>query len=82
MEHQHQPETQVKEATTDHSKMDHSTMQHGHNPSMGMEGHNHAMMIADFKKTILCGADTYHSHHAVINYDTEVYWCRLGFYRF
>ena len=50
MEHQHQPETQVKEATTDHSKMDHSTMQHGHNPSMGMEGHNHAMMIADFKR--------------------------------
>ena len=26
-------------------------MQHGHNPSMGMEGHNHhTMMIADFKK--------------------------------
>jgi P-type Cu2+ transporter len=50
MEHQHQPETQVKESTTDHSKMDHSTLQHGHNPSMGMEGHNHAMMIADFKK--------------------------------
>jgi Cu2+-exporting ATPase len=50
MEHQHRPETQVKEAITDHSKMDHSTMQHGHNPSMGMEGHNHAMMIADFKK--------------------------------
>jgi len=50
MDHQHQPETQVKEAITDHSKMDHSTMQHGHNPSMGMEGHNHAMMIADFKK--------------------------------
>ncbi|HSN62386.1 MAG TPA: copper-translocating P-type ATPase, partial [Ferruginibacter sp.] len=34
----------------EHSKMNHSTMQHGHNPSMGMEGHNHAMMIADFKK--------------------------------
>src|SRR5665647_513015 len=50
MEHKHQPETQVKEAITDHSKMNHSTMQHGHNPSMGMEGHNHAMMIADFKK--------------------------------
>jgi Cu2+-exporting ATPase len=30
--------------------MDHSTMQHGHNPSKGMEGHNHAMMIADFKR--------------------------------
>ena len=35
----------------DHSKMSHSSMQHGANPSMGMEGHNHhAMMIADFKK--------------------------------
>jgi Cu2+-exporting ATPase len=50
MEHKHQPETQVKEAITDHSKMNHSATQHGHNPSMGMEGHNHAMMIADFKK--------------------------------
>jgi Cu2+-exporting ATPase len=31
--------------------MDHSKMQHGSNPSMGMAGHNHhAMMIADFKK--------------------------------
>lgn len=50
MEHQHQPEKPVKKAETDHSKMNHSTMQHSHNPSMGMEGHNHAMMIADFKK--------------------------------
>ncbi|HAL81696.1 MAG TPA: cadmium-translocating P-type ATPase [Mucilaginibacter sp.] len=25
-------------------------MQHGSNPKMGMEGHDHAMMIADFKK--------------------------------
>jgi Cu2+-exporting ATPase len=50
MEHQHQPEAKVKEATTDHSKMNNGTMQHGHNPSMGMEGNNHAMMIADFKK--------------------------------
>jgi Cu2+-exporting ATPase len=31
--------------------IDHSKMQHGSNPLMGMEGHNHhAMMIADFKK--------------------------------
>jgi Cu2+-exporting ATPase len=31
--------------------MDHTKMQHGSNPAMGMEGHNHhAMMIADFKK--------------------------------
>jgi Cu2+-exporting ATPase len=50
MEHIHQPETRAKDVVTDHLKMDHSTMQHGHNPSMGMEGHNHAMMIADFKK--------------------------------
>ncbi|MEJ7768775.1 MAG: copper-translocating P-type ATPase [Chitinophagaceae bacterium] len=35
----------------DHSKMDHSAMHHGGNPSMGIEGHNHhEMMIADFKK--------------------------------
>jgi len=34
----------------DHSKMDHSKMQHGGNPKMGMEGHDHNMMIADFKK--------------------------------
>ena len=53
MEHKHQSETQVKEAITYHSKMNHSTMQHGHNPSMGMEGHNHAMMIADFKRRFL-----------------------------
>ncbi len=50
MEPIHQPETRAKKAMTDHSKMNHSTMPHGHNPSMGMEGHNHAMMIADFKK--------------------------------
>ena len=30
--------------------MNHSTRQHIHNPSMGMEGHNHAMMIADYKR--------------------------------
>ncbi len=50
MEHQHHPETSAKTEAMDHSKMDHSTMQHGHNPSMGMEGHNHALMIADYKK--------------------------------
>ena len=41
MEHQHQPESPVKKATMDHSKMNHKTIQHGDNPSMGMEGHNH-----------------------------------------
>ncbi|MEO6455851.1 MAG: copper-translocating P-type ATPase [Ginsengibacter sp.] len=51
MEHQHQTETVAKTKTMDHSKIDHSAMQHGSNPSMGMAGHNHhAMMIADFKK--------------------------------
>jgi len=51
MEHQHHPETPAKMAITDHSKMNHSAMQIGHNPSMGISGHNHhAMMIADFKK--------------------------------
>lgn len=35
----------------DHSKMDHSTMQKGHDAHMGMSEHDHhAMMIADFKK--------------------------------
>ena len=35
----------------EHSGMDHSAMHHGHNPPMGMEGHDHhAMMIDDFKK--------------------------------
>lgn len=51
MEHQHHPETPAKVVTMDHSKMNHGAMQHGSNPAMGMEGHNHhAMMIADFKK--------------------------------
>jgi P-type Cu2+ transporter len=50
MEHQNPPEPLAKTAKIDHSKMNHSTMQHGHSPSMGMEGHNHAMMIADYKK--------------------------------
>ncbi|PAW95155.1 heavy metal translocating P-type ATPase [Mucilaginibacter sp. MD40] len=46
MEHQHHTESPA----TDHSKMDHSTMHHGSNPSMGMAGHDHSMMIADFRK--------------------------------
>ena len=41
---------QKDNAKMDHSKMDHSKMQHGGNPKMGMEGHDHNMMIADFKK--------------------------------
>ena len=47
--HRHQ-ETPAKKGEMDHSKMDHSKMKHGPNPAMGHEGHNHAMMIADFKK--------------------------------
>jgi Cu2+-exporting ATPase len=50
MKHQRQPEKPAKMEKMDHSKMDHSKMQHGSNPKMGMEGHDHAMMIADFKK--------------------------------
>jgi len=51
MEHRQHIETPGKVATIDHSKMNHTTMSHGDNPSMGMEGHNHhAMMIADFKR--------------------------------
>ena len=51
MEHSHQSEATATLAATDHSNMNHGTMQHGNNPAMGMEGHNHhAMMIADFKK--------------------------------
>ena len=50
MEHQHQHRSKVIEPMTDHLKMSHEEHQHGHNPSKGMEGHNHAMMIEDFKK--------------------------------
>jgi len=51
MENQHPADAHAKMAATDHSNMNHGTMQHGNNPAMGMEGHNHhAMMIADFKK--------------------------------
>jgi P-type Cu2+ transporter len=49
-QHQHQPDTPSKAERTDHSKMDLSAVQPEHNPSMGMEGHNHALMIADFKR--------------------------------
>ena len=49
MEHQHVDQAPGM-PKADHTKMDHSTMQHG-NPHMGMSGHDHhAMMIADFKK--------------------------------
>lgn len=51
MENQHPTKVPSKMATKDHSKMNHSTMQHGNNPPMGHTGHNHhKMMIADFKK--------------------------------
>ena len=42
--------TENDHSKMDHSKMNHSTMQHGGNPSMGMEGHNHQAMIADYKR--------------------------------
>ena len=51
MEQSNQPEKPSKTVKKDHSKMDHSSMKHGDNPSMGIEGHNHhAMMITDYKK--------------------------------
>ena len=51
MEHQHHTEAPAKKAAIDHSTMNHGAMQHGDNPAMGKDGHNHhAMMIADFKK--------------------------------
>jgi Cu2+-exporting ATPase len=50
MEYQHRPETNVKKTAMDHSQMDHSTRHRGHNPSRGTEGHDHAMMITDFKR--------------------------------
>lgn len=54
MAHQHHAELPEKKGAIDHSKMDHSSMHHGANPSMGMAGHNHhAMMIADFKKRFI-----------------------------
>ncbi len=33
-----------------HSEMNHNQVKHGSNPKMGMQGHDHTMMIADFKK--------------------------------
>lgn len=51
MENQHHADTSAKTETTNHSKMNHGKIQHGDNPPMGMEGHNHhKMMVADFKK--------------------------------
>jgi len=50
MEHQHHSEIPAKKEKMDPLKMDHSKLQHGTNPSMGHEGHNHALMIADYKK--------------------------------
>ena len=50
METQHHTEPSVKKATADHSKMNHNGMQHGNNPPMGREGHDHHAMIDDFKK--------------------------------
>ena len=50
METQQHTEPTEKKVTTDHSKMNHNAMQHGNNPPMGMEGHDHHAMIDDFKK--------------------------------
>ena len=51
-------------------------MKHMDNPAMGMEGHNHhdhAGMIADFKKRFYCSAGTNNTDHVVINHDTTFY---------
>jgi len=54
-------------------KKDVASHQHGSNPSMGHEGHNHGAMIADFKKKVLCSIGFNNPHHAVINNDTAFY---------
>ena len=48
--YQEQAVITAKPETTDHSKMNHGAMHTGHNPGMGMAGHDHHAMIADFKK--------------------------------
>ena len=50
MEHDHDMKMPAKTEPMDHSKMDHGSMHTGHNPAMGMTGHDHHAMIADFKK--------------------------------
>jgi Cu2+-exporting ATPase len=43
--------TGIDHNNVNHSQTNKELMHHEHNPTMGMEGHNHhAMMIADFKK--------------------------------
>ena len=62
--------------------MKHSTMQHGANPSMGMEGHNHhAMMIADFKKRFYVVLVFNCSRYAAVKYDTALAEYPYQFYR-
>ena len=48
--HSQHAEITAKAADTDHAKMNHGAMHSGHNPGMGMAGHDHHAMIADFKK--------------------------------
>lgn len=51
MEHQHHTPTVKNTGSLNEAEVNHANGQHGANPQMGMEGHNHhAMMIADFKK--------------------------------
>ena len=49
-EHPQHAEIAAQSEVPDHSKMNHGAMHSGHNPGMGMAGHNHHAMIADFKK--------------------------------
>ena len=66
----------------DHANMSSGKIQHGSNPSMGMEGHDHKAMIADYKKRFYVGADTYSSNCAAVNNGSKSYWCQLAVYRF
>ena len=50
MEQQMKNTPQMDHSKMDHSKMNHGEMQHGSNPAMGMEGHDHGAMIADYKR--------------------------------
>ncbi|MEJ7610507.1 MAG: copper-translocating P-type ATPase [Ferruginibacter sp.] len=48
-DHQQHSGSTPKPETPDHSKMNHANRHSSHNPAMGMAGHDHHAMIADFK---------------------------------
>lgn len=71
--HQHHPGHKMKpENKIKHREMNHSSMHHDENPSMGMEGHDHhVMMISDFKKRFWVSLITY-THF--FTHDTGFLW--------